>query len=94
MPAIRPLAIDGAAPRTMTNKMAEVEIPNKMMANGNQAIDGIVCNPVISDPTAARNGRILETRAPTTAPMSTARRTHDRNARVVPIACHSPLVCI
>ena len=89
------MAIDGAAPRTMTNKMAVVESPNKMMANGNQAIDGIVCSPVISDPIAARNGRILETRAPMTAPMSTARpNSTTARSRVVPIACHSSLVCI
>ena len=65
-----------------------------MMANGNQAIDGIVCSPVISDPTAARNGRILDTRAPMTAPISTA-RPNPMTARstVVPIACHSRPVC-
>ena len=78
----------------MTNKMAVVEIPNKMIANGNQAIDGIVCSPVISDPTAARSGRILDTRAPMTAPISTA-RPNPMTARsaVVPMACHSSPVC-
>ena len=78
----------------MTNKMAVVEIPNRMIANGNQAIDGIVCSPVISDPTAARNGRILDTRAPMIAPISTA-RPNPMTARstVVPMACHSRPVC-
>ena len=57
----------------MTNKIAWVVIPNKMIANGNQAIDGSVCSPVISDPTAARNGLMRDTTAPTTAPISTAR---------------------
>ena len=78
----------------ITNKMAVVEIPNKMMANGNQAIDGMVCRPVISEPTAARKGRILETRAPMTAPMSTA-RPNPMTARsaVVAMACHSRPVC-
>ena len=66
-----------------------------MMANGNQAIDGIACSPVISDPTAARNGRIRDTRAPMTAPMSTARpNPTTARSKVVPIACHSSLVCI
>src|SRR4029077_6168159 len=64
----------------MTNKMVVVLMPNKMIANGNQAIDGIVCSPVISDPTAARNGRILDTRAPMTAPISTARRNPGHQA--------------
>jgi hypothetical protein len=74
----------------MTNKMAVVLIPNKMMANGNQAIDGIVCSPVISEPTAALSGRILDTSAPITAPISTA-RPNPMTARsaVVPMACHS-----
>ena len=57
----------------MTNKMAWVVIPNRMIANGNQAMDGSVCSPVISDPTAARSGLIRDTSAPMTAPISTAR---------------------
>ena len=32
-----------------------------MIASGNQAIDGIVCRPVISEPTAARSGLIRDT---------------------------------
>ena len=35
-----------------------------MMANGNQAIDGIVCSPVMIEPTAARSGGIRATTAP------------------------------
>ena len=78
----------------MTNKMAWVEIPNRMIANGNQAMDGSVCRPVISDPTAARSGRIRDTRAPMTAPISTA-RPNPMIARcaVVAMACHSRPVC-
>src|SRR5256884_293403 len=45
MPVITPLAIDGAAPRMTTNRMAEVFWPKMMIANGTQAIDGIVCRP-------------------------------------------------
>ena len=51
-PAMRPLAIDGAAPRTTTNMIALSVSLNSRMASGNQAIDGIVCRPVISEPTA------------------------------------------
>jgi len=40
----------------ITNKMAWVVIPKRMIANGNQAMDGSVWSPVISDPTAARSG--------------------------------------
>src|SRR5499433_472189 len=63
--------MEGAAPSTMTNRMALVVAPNRMIANGNQAIDGIVCSAVISEPVAARSGLIRDTRAPITAPMST-----------------------
>ena len=35
--------------------------PNRMIANGDQAIDGIVCRPVMIDPTAARSGGIRDT---------------------------------
>src|SRR5215831_4996480 len=87
--------MEGAAPSTMTNKMALVVAPNRMIANGNQAIDGIVCSAVISEPVAARNGLIRETSAPITTPMSrasanpiTARR------KVVPMACQSSRWCI
>ena len=80
----------GAAVITMTNRMAVVFAPNRMIANGTQTIEGSVCSAVISEPTAARSGLILETRAPTTVPMTrasanpiTARRS------VVPIADHS-----
>ena len=38
--------------------------PNRMIANGNQAIDGMVCSAVIIDPTAARSGLIRDTSAP------------------------------
>ena len=51
-PVIRPLAIDGAAPSTTTNVIACSDSWNRRMASGNQAIDGIVCSPVIIEPTA------------------------------------------
>ena len=43
-----------------------------MIANGNQAIDGIVCSPVMIEPTAARSGGIRATSSPTTEPMTRA----------------------
>ena len=63
----------GAAAITMMNMIAEVFSPNKMIANGIQAADGIVCRPVISEPTAARSGGMRATRRPTTVPMTRAR---------------------
>src|SRR5262249_3065171 len=87
--------MEGAAPSTMTNRMALVVAPNRMIANGNQAIDGIVCSAVISEPVAARSGLIRDTSAPITTPMIkasanpiTARR------KVVPMACQSSRWCI
>ena len=69
-------------------------MPNRMIANGNQAIDGIVCSPVISEPTAARSGAIRETSAPTTAPISTASANPiTARSQVVAMACHSSPVC-
>jgi hypothetical protein len=78
----------------MTNKMAVVVMPNRMIANGNQAIDGMVCSPVIREPTAARSGAILDTSAPMTAPITTA-SPNPMTARpaVVAMACHSRPVC-
>ncbi len=73
-PVIRPLAIDGPAPSTITNKIADSEVPNRMIANGSQAIDGIVCSPLIIDPVAARSGGIRDTIAPMTEPISIASR--------------------
>ena len=78
----------------MTNKMAEVLAPNRMIANGTQTIEGSVCSAVISEPTAARSGLILETRAPTTVPITSA-SANPMTARrsVVPIADQSWAVC-
>ena len=39
------------------------------MANGNQAIDGMVWRPVMSDPTAARTSLNRATMLPMTTPM-------------------------
>ena len=72
--------MDGAAPRMMTNRMALVVAPNRMIANGNQAIDGIVCSAVISEPVAARSGLIRDTSAPITTPMIRASANPDHGA--------------
>ena len=42
------------------------------IANGTQATDGIVCRPVMIEPTAARSGGIRATSTPTTEPMTSA----------------------
>src|SRR5205085_2156471 len=56
-PVITPLAMAGAAPITTTN-MIDPSVPRKRrMASGNQAIDGMVWMPVISEPMAARRAR-------------------------------------
>ena len=64
------------APRPARSRTGSpaVHSPNKMIANGNQAIDGIVCRPVMIEPTAARSGGILATRTPTTEPITRASR--------------------
>ena len=62
-PAMRPLAIDGAAPMTTTNRIAASVSLKSRMASGNQAIDGMVCRPVMSEPTAVRSGANRDTTA-------------------------------
>ena len=47
--------------------------PNRMMANGTQAMDGIVVSAEMIEPTAARSGGIRDTSTPATVPMSRAR---------------------
>ena len=71
-PAMRPLAMAGAAPSTTTKMMAASLSLNSRMASGNQAIDGIVCRPVIIEPTAARRSWLRATSAPSTTPMTSA----------------------
>ena len=71
-PWIRPLAIDGAAPSTITNMIAASLSLKSRMASGNQATEGMVWSPVISDPTAARRTRDLDTARPMATPMISA----------------------
>ncbi len=56
----------------MTNRMAWVVAPNRMMANGTQTIEGNVCSA--SDQRSDRSPQRLDqdTRAPTAVPMTTA----------------------
>ncbi len=54
MPWISPLAIDGAAPRMTTKVIASSVSLNSRIASGNQAIEGMVWSPVISEPIAER----------------------------------------
>src|SRR6516162_4576506 len=75
--------------------IAFVVAPNRMIANGNHAIDGIVCMAVISEPVAARSGLIRDTSAPITAPMSTDSANPITARRMVmSMACHSWACCI
>ena len=53
--------------------MARSVRPNRRMARGNQAIDGMVCRPVMSDPTALRNSLTRATAMPISEPMTRAR---------------------
>ena len=71
-PLIKPLAIDGAAPSTTTNRIADSFSPNTTMDAGNQAIDGIVCRPVIIEPTPERRIFERDTSNPTTVPRTSA----------------------
>ena len=68
-----PFAIDGAAPSTTTKRMADSSSPKSRMASGNQAIEGMVCSPVINEPTAVRSSLKRATSTPMTTPMTTAR---------------------
>ncbi len=54
--------------------MADSVVPNRMIANGDQAIDGVVCRPLMIDQVAARSGGLLDTIAPMTEPISMATR--------------------
>ena len=54
--------------------------PNRMIANGNQAIDGMVCSAVIIEPTAARSGLIRDTSAPSDRPDDQGQREPDHGA--------------
>ena len=74
-PWIRPLAIDGAAPSTMTNVIASSVSLNSRMASGNQAIEGMVWRPMISEPTPDRRMANRDTSAPI------ADADHDRERR-------------
>src|SRR3954470_21546308 len=92
-PWTRPLAIDGAAPRITTNVIACSLSLNSRIASGNQAIEGMVWSPVISDPMAARRIEKRATPAPTTTPITIASAkpvTPRRN--VIAIAFHRAAV--
>ena len=86
-PAMSPLAIAGAAPRTTTNRIASSDSLNRRMASGNHAIDGMVCTPVMSEPTAARTGLTRATTLPTATPMTVANGGH----AIVAIAVQGPV---
>ena len=70
-PEMTPLAMAGAAPRTTTKVMAVSESLNSSTASGSQAMVGMVCRPVIIDPTPARRIRLRDTARPTATPMTT-----------------------
>ena len=73
IPLISPLAIDGAAPMTTMNRIVASDSWKIPIASGIQATDGIVINPVISDPKPDRSTRLLATIAPTAVPITSAR---------------------
>ena len=72
MPLMSPFAMEGAAPSTTTKRMAPSVALKRRMASGNHAIDGIVCSPVIMEPTPARRMRLRETTAPSSVPITVA----------------------
>ena len=89
MPWISPLAIDGAAPRMTTNVIASSVSLNSRIASGNQAIEGMVWSPVISEPIAERMTANCATRIPIRTPMTTASPNPQIPRRsVVQTACH------
>ena len=79
MPSSRPLATDGAAPSTITNRIAasplDVSPPPAWkitIASGVHATDGIVCRPVIIEPIARRTTLNRAVTTPTAVPMTAA----------------------
>jgi len=91
MPLMRPFAIDGAAPSTTTKKIAPSSSLNSRIASGNQATEGIVCNPVIIEPIADRSTRLRATSAPMIVPITRA-NANPRNPRDSVVAAASMLV--
>ena len=71
-PWITPLATDGAAPSTTTNRIACSFRPKTRIASGNHAMDGMVCRPVISDATAVLRSFQRVTARPMRVPMRSA----------------------
>ena len=71
-PVISPLAIDGAAPITITKKIAPSLSLNSSNASGYHATDGMVCSPVIIEPIAARSTGMRATAAPMATPITIA----------------------
>ena len=69
-PAMKPFATEGAAPITITNRIACSSSPKSTIAGGNHAIDGMVMSPVTIDPTPAR--RTFTTSVPMSVPITTA----------------------
>ena len=72
MPLIRPLAIDGEAPITTTNRIAPSDSLKRRIANGNHAIDGMLWRPVMNEPKAPRRMRLRETTTPSVVPITIA----------------------
>jgi hypothetical protein len=78
-----PLAMDGAAPKTMTKIMALSVTPYKIMASGNQAMDGMVCIAVIMEPMADRTMVLRATSTPNANPTKTAKAKPTTARRMV-----------
>ena len=88
-PAMTPLAIDGAAPRRTTNRIADSLRLNRTIASGNHVIEGMVWMPVIIEPTAVRS--TLHPRRPRCRRDADDHReaeAHAARRNVVPIARH------
>ena len=86
--------MDGAAPITITKKIAVSLGWKSRIASGNQAIDGIVCRPVISEPMAARSTRNRDTARPMAVPITTANaKPVTARRRVIAMAFHSTAWC-
>jgi hypothetical protein len=72
MPFTSPFAMDGAAPSTTTNRIADSESSKIKIANGNQAIDGMLWSPLMNEPKARRSTRLRETATPSAVPIASA----------------------
>jgi hypothetical protein len=82
-PASTALATKGDVPSTTTRRMAPFDSPSSMAPNNGHTIVGIDWSPVSSDASALRSTSTRAVAAPTTNPITIARRNPSTARRAV-----------